>query len=129
MSALARAISRSAERVRTRNRPYDTPVGERSINGRTLRAFGAGASLVRDWGFAGVAIKTTQDEYGLLPEDPSEPGGHIELEQTRIETRGDFRINVGPFDRTRLRPAAFGLRAHRVRRRRRRRHGVHERRV
>lgn len=79
--------------------PYETPVGEALNQWTSLRAFGAGASLVRDWGFAGVAIKTAQDEYGLLPEDPAEPGGHIELEQTRIETRGDFRINVGSFDR------------------------------
>ncbi|MBN8607812.1 MAG: TonB-dependent receptor [Caulobacterales bacterium] len=79
--------------------PYETPVGEALNQWTSLRTFGAGASLVRDWGFAGVAIKTTQDEYGLLPEDPPEPGGHIELEQTRIETRGDFRIDIGPFDR------------------------------
>ena len=48
-----------------------------------------------DWGFAGVAVKRTEDEYGLLPEDPLEPGGHIELEQTRIETRGDISMNWG----------------------------------
>lgn len=79
--------------------PYETPVGDALNQWVSLRSFGAGASLVRDWGFAGVAIKNTRDEYGLLPEDPSAQGGHIELEQTRIETRGDFRIDVGPFDR------------------------------
>lgn len=78
---------------------YDTPIGEALNQWTDMRSYGGGASLVRDWGFAGVAIKRTEDAYGLLPEDPSEPGGHIELEQTRIESRGDFRINVGPFDR------------------------------
>jgi hypothetical protein len=34
-----------------------------------------------------------------LPEDPAEPGGHIELQQTRVETRGDFGVNWGAFDR------------------------------
>lgn len=79
--------------------PYETPVGEALNQWTSVRSYGAGASLARDWGFAGVAVKRTQDEYGLLPEDPSEPGGHIELEQTRIETRGDFRVDLGPFDR------------------------------
>ena len=44
-------------------------------------------------------MKHNEDEYGLLPEGPSEPGGHIEMEQTRVEARGDIRINVGPFNR------------------------------
>jgi iron complex outermembrane receptor protein len=48
---------------------------------------------------AGVAIKRTEDQYGLLPEDPAGPGGHIELEQTRIETRGDVELSLGPFNR------------------------------
>ena len=33
------------------------------------------------------------------PGAPGEAGGHIELEQTRIEARGDFRISAGPFNR------------------------------
>lgn len=79
--------------------PYETPLGEALNQFTSERNYGAGASLVRDWGFAGVAVKRTEDEYGLLPEDPIEPGGRIQLEQTRIETRGDFRIRLGPFDR------------------------------
>lgn len=79
--------------------PYETPIGEALNQWTSVRTYGAGGSLLGDWGFAGLAVKNTQDEYGLLPEDPSEPGGHIELEQTRIESRGDFRVNWGPFDR------------------------------
>ena len=79
--------------------PYETPQGEALNQYTSLRAYGGGASFVGDWGYAGAAIKQTQDEYGLLPEDPSEPGGHIELEQTRIESRGDLRLSTGPFDR------------------------------
>lgn len=79
--------------------PYETPIGEALNQWTRVRTYGAGGSLLGDWGFAGLAIKNTQDEYGLLPEDPSEPGGRIELEQTRIESRGDFRVNWGPFDR------------------------------
>jgi iron complex outermembrane receptor protein len=78
---------------------YDTPIGEALNSWTSLRSYAGGASLVRDWGFAGVAAKRTEDDYGLFPEDPSAPGGHIEMEQTRIEARGDVRVRVGAFDR------------------------------
>lgn len=81
-------------------------VGETEITGETpnswteLKSYTGGASLVRDWGFAGVAIKRFETEYGLPPEDAGSPlGGQILLEQTRIESRGDFRVGLGPFDR------------------------------
>jgi iron complex outermembrane receptor protein len=78
---------------------YDTPIGEAPNSWTDLTTYAAGASLVQDWGYGGVAIKRTEDDYGLFPEDPAEPGGHIEMEQTRVETRGDIRIGLGPFDR------------------------------
>lgn len=78
---------------------YDTPIGEAENQWVDTRAFGAGGALVRDWGFAGLAVKRTEDSYGLLPEAPGEPGGHIDMEQTRIEARGDVRISAGPFTR------------------------------
>jgi len=79
--------------------PYDTPVGVAPNQYTETLAYGAGGSLTGSWGFAGVAVRRTEDEYGLLPHHDDEPAGHIELEQTRIESRGDFRGNWGPFDR------------------------------
>jgi iron complex outermembrane receptor protein len=79
--------------------PYETPLGEALNQYTSLRNYNAGGALTGDWGFAGLGVKRTEDEYGLLPEDPSEPGGHIELEQTRIESRGDFRVDWGAFHR------------------------------
>lgn len=79
--------------------PYDTPLGEALNQYTSLRNYNGGGVFVGDWGFAGIAVKRSENEYGLLPEDPSEPGGHIELEQTRIESRGDFRVNWGAFHR------------------------------
>jgi iron complex outermembrane recepter protein len=67
--------------------------GEAPNSWTSFRAYTLGASSIRDWGFAGVAVKRTEDDYGLRE------GGHIELEQTRFEARGDARIDVGPFDR------------------------------
>ena len=71
---------------------YDTPLGRAPNSWTDAASVGAGASFVRDWGFAGAAVKHTENSYGLLPEDASEPGGRIEMEQTRIETRGDLRL-------------------------------------
>lgn len=79
--------------------PYDTPDGEAENQFSSTRAYSAGGALVREWGFAGLAVKRTESEYGLLPHHAGEPGGRIEMEQTRIESRGDFRVNLGPFDR------------------------------
>lgn len=78
---------------------YETPIGDAPNSWTDLRSYAAGGSLIQDWGFAGLAIKRTEDNYGLLPEGVGEPGGHIEMEQTRIEARGDVEINIGPFDR------------------------------
>lgn len=78
---------------------YDTPIGEAFNSWTTLRTGSLGGSLVGDWGYAGVAVKRTDDDYGLLPEGEGEPGGHIELNQTREEARGDVRVDLGPFSR------------------------------
>ncbi|MGE0740226.1 MAG: TonB-dependent receptor [Hyphomonadaceae bacterium] len=78
---------------------YDTPLGEALNSWTDLRTYAAGGAVVQDWGYAGLAVKRTEDAYGLFPEDPAGPGGHIEMEQTRIESRGNFRVHWGPFDR------------------------------
>lgn len=76
------------------------PQGEAPNSWTNLDTYAGGASLVGDWGFAGVAVKRFETQYGLPPEDAGAViGGQIQLEQTRIETRGDFKIDLGPFDR------------------------------
>jgi len=91
------ALRLSAAARETEN--YDTPIGEALNTWTEVLTYGAGGSVVGDWGFVGLAVKRTEDEYGLLPEDPAELEGRIELEQTRVEARGDFRIDMGPFSR------------------------------
>lgn len=78
--------------------PYDTPVGEALNQWTKLRTYAGGASAVGDWGFVGLGVKRTESDYGLYPEDPAEAGGYIEMEQTRIESRGQFRVALGPFE-------------------------------
>lgn len=65
----------------------------------SVKSYNGGVSLVRDWGYAGAAVKRFETSYGLPPEAPGEAGGHIELEQTRYETRGDVKLNSGFFSR------------------------------
>lgn len=78
---------------------YETPVGVVENSWTRLRSYGAGASAIGARGFAGLAVKRVESEYGLLPEGAGEPGGRIEMEQTRIESRGDAKVSWGPIDR------------------------------
>lgn len=74
--------------------------GEAPNSWTSVRSYAGGASLVRDWGFAGVAVKRYDTEYGLPPEEAgSAIGGHIEMEQTRVETRGDIKVDLGLINR------------------------------
>ena len=78
---------------------YETPLGQTPNSYTEYRTLSGGGSYVGALGHVGLAVKRTESEYGLPPEDASEPGGHIELEQDRIELRGDVRLSFGPFDR------------------------------
>lgn len=80
-------------------------------------AYSIGGGIVQPWGHLGLAVKRTESAYGLPGhghgheehhdeeeeeddhEHEEEGAPHIELEQTRIEARGDFNISVGPFHR------------------------------
>ncbi len=74
--------------------------GEAPNSWTSVRSYAGGASIVRDWGFAGVAVKRYDTEYGLPPEEAGATvGGHIELEQTRVETRGDIKVDLGLVNR------------------------------
>lgn len=74
-----------------------------------FRTYAAGGSFVDDWGFVGLAVKRTQSAYGLpghehhAEEGEEEEGPEIEprieMEQTRVELRGDVRVDWGVFDR------------------------------
>lgn len=74
---------------------YETPLGRTPNSFVDTRSYALGASLVKDWGFAGLGWKRFETAYGLPPEAPGEAGGHIELKQDRYETRGDVRIGDG----------------------------------
>ena len=63
-----------------------------------LKDYGAGASYVGDGGWGGLSIKRTESNYG----SPAEDDVHIELKQTRVDTRGGFDIDLGPFEKVKF---------------------------
>lgn len=77
----------------------------------TFSTVGGGASVVGDWGFFGVAVRSLTSEYGLPveeEEEEEEPGGpgeaeeeggglFIDLDQLRVDTRGALNLDFGPF--------------------------------
>lgn len=80
--------------------PGEIEAQRRAPNSWTsLRSYGLGGALTGGWGFGGLALKRYETEYGLPPEPGAAAGGRIDLEQTRVETRGDVRIAWGPFAR------------------------------
>lgn len=58
-----------------------------------LDAWGVGGSAVLDRGFVGVSWKQTDSTYGVVAEDEV----FIDLEQTRLDARGELRFDDGPF--------------------------------
>lgn len=68
-----------------------------------LDAIGAGGSYIFDRGFIGAAIKRTQSNYGTVAEEEVT----IDLEQTRVDIRGELDVDLGIFETVRL-TSAFG---------------------
>ncbi len=63
-----------------------------------LDQIGAGVSYVGDRGFLGIAVKRTESLYGTVAEEEVT----IDLEQTRVDLRGELQIDLGPFETARL---------------------------
>ena len=86
---------------------------EREGDGKVANSFvdldqiGAGASYVFDRGFFGAAIKRTQSNYGTVAEEEVT----IDLEQTRVDVRGELDVDLGIFETVRL-TSAFGDYSH-----------------
>jgi len=59
-----------------------------------LDAYGAGVSYAGAEGWGGVAIKHTDSSYGSAAEEDV----HIDLKQTRVDTRGGLNMAIGPFE-------------------------------
>lgn len=63
-----------------------------------LDAYGAGVSYVGDSAWGGLAAKRTETSYGSAAEEDV----HIQLKQTRVDTRGGADIDFGPFTKVKF---------------------------
>lgn len=64
-----------------------------------LREWGVGGAWVgQDDNYLGASVKRTESDYGVVVEDEV----HIELEQTRVDMRGQWQVNFGPFETLRI---------------------------
>ena len=96
-------------------RPADEPRGRlRNSDGKSDGIAG-GLSWVGSRGFLGFAVSDLDNKYGLPgPEEdeggPPEPqltgGPRLEMQQTRVDVRGEYRTDSGLIESTRL---AFGI--------------------
>ena len=83
--------------------------GDRVLNsGVDLTAYGAGVSYIGADGYIGLSVKRTETQYGvpcaqiLLTAPPVEGPAYIDLQQTRVDSRGETGLDLGPFDRARF---------------------------
>ncbi len=81
-----------ADGFRRRSDDYNTPRG-RQFNSFVEADGGAvGASLVGDQGYFGVALSRYQSFYGIPGEEAPELRPRIDLEQEKIQARGEWRV-------------------------------------
>lgn len=94
----------AADASTRRSDDYESPDGTVVNSDVALDAYGGGVSYVTDTGFIGASIKQTKTEYGVPFVD--EPGGEgpvgIDLDQVRVDLRGEQEMEMGPFNRARL---------------------------
>ena len=81
-----------ADGFRRRTQDYDTPRG-RQFNSFVEADGGAvGASFVGDQGFIGVSLSRHQSFYGIPGEEALELRPRIDLEQDKVQARGEWRV-------------------------------------
>lgn len=82
-----------------------------------LKVYGAGVSYVGDRGYLGLSVKRTETDYGVPGhahehdhahdgeyehDEAEEAAVAIDLKQTRYDLRGEYRIDLGPFETVRF---------------------------
>lgn len=77
-----------------------------------VSVYGGGVSWIGSNGFVGLSVRRTESDYGVPGHAHHEPAGPgapdedadvtIGLQQTRYDLRGEWALNVGPFERVRF---------------------------
>ncbi len=92
VTAGAAGVVVHADGFRRRTEDYETPHG-RQFNSFVEADGGAlGASLIGDQGFVGVSVSRYQSLYGIPGEEAAELSPRIDLEQEKVQARGEWRV-------------------------------------
>lgn len=85
--------------------------GELENSFSNVSVHGAGLSRIGSGGFVGLSVRRTESDYGVPGHEhhedvPPAPGDEeeavtIALEQTRYDLRGEWALDLGPFERVR----------------------------
>lgn len=108
----------SRRQLEAEGEEWPGPVDSKVENTFTeLSSYGGGVSYVGDRGYVGFSVKRTENEYGVPghaheegheedheeeEEEHGEEGVSIDLEQTRYDLRGEYRLSSGPFETIRF---------------------------
>lgn len=91
-TASAAGVAVHADGFRRRAEDYNTPRG-RQFNSFVEADGGAfGASLIGEQGFVGVAVSRYQSFYGIPGEEAEELRPRIDLEQDKVQARGEWLV-------------------------------------
>ncbi len=71
---------------------YETPQGKQRNTFVESEGFSVGGSLVGSWGFAGVNFQRFESQYGIPGAEAVLENTFIDLEQDKINSRGEFKI-------------------------------------
>lgn len=91
-TAGAGGIAVHADGFRRRTEDYDTPRGKELNSFVDADGGAVGASLIGEKGFVGVAVSRYQSLYGVPGEEAEELHPRIDLEQNKVQARGEWRV-------------------------------------
>jgi len=75
-------------------RPANEPEGIQPNSFTDTDAYAAGASWLSDNGYTGISVSSYETEYGLVgPEATIDGGPFIDMEQTRVDIRGEYTFD------------------------------------
>ncbi|MBN8551463.1 MAG: TonB-dependent receptor [Caulobacterales bacterium] len=102
------AIPRPAESRRLMHAEGEAPSslqgGDLENSFSNVSVYGGGLSWIGTNGFVGVSVRRTESDYGVPShehEADDEAEVSIGLEQTRLDMRGEWGLDLGPFERVR----------------------------
>ena len=91
-------------------RPEDEEEGTLANSYGESDGVAGGLSWVGDWGYLGASVSQLDQTYGLPGPEPEEAGGEpeiyegpfLDMEQTRVDIRGEYRFDEGFFESVKL---------------------------